>query len=236
MRHSRYNFDGQDEFCLIAEAESGGDAGPLRRILIVLPLFDEMNRMRRVLVSAMRALSEHGVTSFIPDLPGCNESNRKLADQDLESWRRAIATAALQFDATHIASIRGGVLIDDAPAHLPHWRLSGVKGSSLIKAMLRTRIAGDKEAGLSTTSENLIAMGRAGPLELAGSVIGSAMMASIQISEAVPLPSAIEVKLGNGEGEIKGSPLWLRTEPQDDAIMAASIAKNLDLWSASCGG
>ncbi len=111
MRHSGYVFARAEEYCLMA-----GDANASRRILIVPPLFDEMNRMRRVLVSAMRELADLGVCSILPDLPGCNESMARLVDQDLDKWRGAIAAVAEQLGATHIASIRGGVLIDNGSA------------------------------------------------------------------------------------------------------------------------
>ena len=87
-----------------------------RQILIVPPLFDEMNRVRRVLASAMRSLTERGVGSALIDLPGCNESLVRLEEQDLAIWRAAVLACAEQLGATHIASLRGGALIDDLPA------------------------------------------------------------------------------------------------------------------------
>jgi alpha-beta hydrolase superfamily lysophospholipase len=136
LRSFTYSFDGQDEYC------PGIDPGApkaLRRILLVAPLFDEMNRTRRLLVSTMRALADRGIASFLPDLPGTNESTAALADQYLTRWQAAIAVAAEQHGTTHIASIRGGALVDLASPYLPHWRLSPAKGSSLLKVMLRTQ-------------------------------------------------------------------------------------------------
>ncbi len=235
MHHSGYIFAGAEEYCLIA-----GDANASRRILIVPPLFDEMNRMRRVLVSVMRELADLGVCSILPDLPGCNESLALLVDQDLDKWRGAVAAAAEQLGATHIASIRGGALIDNSlidniPAGLPIWRLAPVKGGSLLKAMLRTRIAGDKETGISSNMESLIEQGCREPIELAGNMIGPDMLSSMQYAEAGPVAKLTVAALGEGADEVSGSALWLRAEPQDDPAMAASIAKQLYQWSASCG-
>ena len=230
MRHSGYVFARAEEYCLMA-----GDSNASRRILIVPPLFDEMNRMRRVLVSAMRGLADLGVCSILPDLPGCNESMARLVDQDLDKWRGAIAAVAEQLGATHIASIRGGVLIDNGSARLPHWRLSPVKGGSLLKAMLRTRIAGDKETGISSNMESLIEQGCREPIELAGNMIGPDMLSSMQYAEAEPLAKLTVTALGDGADEVSGRALWLRAEPQDDPAMATSIAEQLYHWSASCG-
>lgn len=221
-----YSFNGHDEFCLCF------GAGHTRQILIIPPLFDEMNRTRRMMVQAMRDLDARGVGSMLVDLPGCNESMAGLAEQSLDSWRAAVAACAEQLGATHIASLRGGALVDDAPA-LPHWRLAPAKGSSLLKTMIRTRIAGEKEAGKATTEAELMAAAETAPLELAGNLLGPEIVAQLATAEPAPLANLTERKLGE---DIAGSPLWLRAEPQDDAAMSASIAADLERWSASCGG
>lgn len=221
-----YNFNGHDEFCLCF------GAGHTRQIVIVPPLFDEMNRVRRMLAQAARDMERRGVGSMLIDLPGCNESMARLEEQSLEGWRLAVVACAEQLGATHIASLRGGALVDDGPA-LPHWRLAPAKGSSLLKTMIRTRIAGEKEAGKATTEAELMALAQAAPLELGGNLLGPAMVAQLATTEPAPLANLTERKLGE---DIAGSPLWLRAEPQDDATMSASIAADLDRWSASCGG
>jgi hypothetical protein len=221
-----YNYNGQSEFCL------GFGAGYNRQILIIPPLFDEMNRVRRMLAQAMRDLDARDVGSMLIDLPGCNESIAKLEEQSLDGWRAAVVACAAQLGATHIASLRGGALVDDGVS-LPHWRLAAVKGSSLLKTMIRTRIAGEKEAGKATSEAELMAAAKAAPLELGGNLLGPDMIAQLAIAEPVAVANLTERKLGE---DISGTPLWLRAEPQDDAAMSASIAADLDRWSASCGG
>jgi hypothetical protein len=222
-----YKPAGHDESCLSFGAENA------RQILIIPPLFDEMNRMRRVLASAMRDLVGQGVGSVLIDLPGCNESLAELREQDLEGWRLAVAACAQQLGATHIASFRGGALVDDGAEALPHWRLAPVKGSSLLKTMIRTRIAGEREAGKAVTEAQLMAQAQSEPIELGGNLLGPAMVAQLSNAEPAALASLTERKLGE---DIMGSPLWLRAEPQDDPVFAASIAADLDQWSTSCAG
>jgi hypothetical protein len=224
-QYRTYNFAGHDEICL------GFGAGLPRQILIIPPLFDEMNRVRRMLAQAMRQLDAHGIGSVLIDLPGCNESLAKLEAQSLDGWRGAVAACAEQLGATHIASLRGGALIDDGVA-LPHWRLAPAKGGSLLKTMIRTRIAGEREAGRAVTEAELMAAAERGPLELAGNRLGPAMVAQLANAQPGAVSNLTERKLGD---DITGSPLWLRAEPQDDAAMSASIAADLDRWSASCG-
>jgi hypothetical protein len=218
-----YAAAGRDELCL-----SFGGANS-RRILIIPPLFDEMNRVRRVLATAMRDLAERDVGSILIDLPGCNESLASLQDQSLSKWRDAVTACSEQLNVTHIASLRGGALIDDGKPELPHWRLAPVKGASLLKTMIRTRIAGEKEAGNVVTEGAILAQAEAAPVELAGNLLGPAMLAQLAVAEPVALPQLTERKLGE---DIMGAPLWLRAEPQDDAEFAANIAADLNRWSA----
>ncbi len=230
MLHSTYTINSYHEHILHASSVDSA-----RHIFIIPPLFDEMNRMRRVLVSVMRILAKRGISSALPDLPGCNESLANLADQDLDIWRDAISVAAQQLRVTHIVSIRGGALVDHGPADLPHWRLSPVKGGSLLKTMLRTRIASDKESGIATSMDGLLELGSAAPIDLAGNMLSPAMLASLHDSEPAPLINVMTAGLGDGTNDVSGSALWMRAEPQDDPHMAASIALRLEQWSASCG-
>ncbi len=224
--HLTYTFDGQNEYCL-----SFGDVAGARRILIIPPLFDEMNRVRRMLLEAMRALATRGCASLLPDLPGCNESAADISVQTIARWQDAMATIATELGATHVASVRGGALIDGA-IDLPHWRLAPVNGSSLLKTMLRTRIAADKEAGRTTTADHLMVEANTSPVDLSGYLLGHAMLESL--GNAIPhaLSDTSEVALA----DIEGSPLWLRAEPSDDSAMSAAIAADLDSWSAMCAG
>jgi hypothetical protein len=208
-------------------------AGAARQILFVPPLFDEMNKVRRMLVQAMRGLAERDIGSMLVDLPGCNESGADLWRQDRKSWTEAVGVAASQLGATHIASLRGGALVDHGAPALPHWRLAPAKGSSLLKTMIRARIAGDREAGRATTEAGLLAAAQQGPIELAGHRLGPDLVAALADALPETLPRLTVRALGQ---DVEGTPLWLRAEPQDDAAMSASIAADIDRWSPTCGG
>ncbi len=221
-----YTYGGQQEFCL-----SFGDVAASRNILIIPPLFDEMNRARHMLVEAMRGLAKRNIGSVLVDIPGCNESRADIAALTIERWRDAMAAAARELNVTHVASVRGGGLVDNM-IHLPHWRLAPVKGSSLLKTMLRTRIAADKEAGRTTTAEQLMTEAQASPLELSGYLLGHAMLDSLDRAVPVPVPDLREVSLS----DVEGSALWLRAEPSDNPAMSVAMAASLDAWSAACGG
>ena len=224
--HLSYIFGGYDEHVL-----AYGPQDTQLRILIVPPLFDEMNRTRAVLVGAMRELATRGIMTLLPDLPGCNESLAPIEQQTLAGWRDAVHACAEQRKASHMAAIRGGTLID-AAITLPRWRLAPVKGASLLKTLLRTRVAADKEAGKTSTTESLIAEASVnGWVELAGYRLGSDMLGELENSEPTDPAQTTIVQLGTGEGELWGKPVWLRAEPQEDPDMSAALAAALDLWS-----
>lgn len=222
-----YRHDGQDEHALCFAATAA------RRILIVPPIFDEMNRVRRMLVQSMRHVGERGVGTFLIDLPGCNESIAPLQVQSLSTWRNAVAAAAAAFGVTHVAALRGGALVDHGIPDLPHWRLAPAKGGGLLKTMIRTRIAGDREAGRTISAADLITAAQTAPIELAGNWLGTEMVTQLDEAEAVNLPDCMVRTLGS---DIGGTPLWLRAEPQDDGAMSVAIADDLVGWSGRCGG
>jgi len=224
MRHSTYGCNGLAEQLLVLGPEKAA-----ARILIIPPLFDEMNRMRHTLIEAMRLLADTDVATAIADLPGCNESCAALHEQSLTGWRNAAMAANKAFGATHIFSVRGGGLIDDGDPLLPILRLSPVKGKSLLNMMIRTRIAGDKESGITTTTQALDEQATTGPVELAGNAIGPAMWSDLNAAEPAALPAVTEIK----PADIGGSALWLRAEPQHSAEMAQGLASALHNWVAA---
>jgi hypothetical protein len=188
------------------------------RLLIVPALFDEANRMRRFTVEVMRRLDNAGVDSFLPDLPGCNESLQALDIQTPATWQAAVAAAAVHFRASHVLGIRGGVLL--LPEGLPGWRYAPINGASVLRQLLRARIVASREAGASETQESLLAEGLELGLELTGHRLGAPFLSEFQsltpsISHSV---SDIEQDMLGGGG------LWLRAEPGEDRAQADALA------------
>ena len=186
------------------------------RLLIVPALFEEASRMRRLTVEVMRRLDLAGIDCFLPDLPGCGESLAALETQTLSGWRIAIESAARHFCATHVFMVRGGGLL--VPHWLPGWRYASVKGSSLLRQMLRARIIASRESGVSETQEELLATGAG--LELAGYRLGAEFIAEFQLSEPQPSDKLSEIP----QELIGGGGLWLRAEPDEDRHQADSLA------------
>lgn len=201
--------DTAQEFALAFDSERP------HRLLIVPALFEEANRMRRLTVEVMRRLDAAGIDSFLPDLPGCNESLASLGAQTLETWRAAMAAAAGHFGVTHVLGIRGGTLLQP---DLPGWRYAPVKGANLLRQMLRARIMVSREAGLTETQEALLDAGSRDGLGLVGYRLGAELLQQLQT--AVPSVRTSEIS----QDMLGGGGLWLRAEPGEDRLQADALA------------
>jgi hypothetical protein len=188
------------------------------RLLICPAWFDEANKLRRFTVEVMRGLDAAGIDSFLPDLPGCNESLAPLSAQTLEGWRSAMAAAAQALGATHVLAIRAGALV--APANLPGWHYAAQNGPKLLRGMLRARTIAVREAGISETSEALLASGRNEGLTLGGWHLGAAMIRTLETAEPALGPTQQVI----AQTDLDGPGLWLRAEPDDDAEQVGRLA------------
>ncbi|WP_233996711.1 hypothetical protein [Porphyrobacter sp. CACIAM 03H1] len=194
------------------------DRGRTRRVLVCPAWFDEANKLRRFTVEVMRRLDGAGIDSLLPDLPGCNESTVPLQDQTLAGWSEAMAAAALSLGATHVLAIRAGALV--APTGLPGWHYAAQSGPRLLRGMIRARTIAAREAGITETSEGLMAEGRARGLVLGGWAIGPAMFAALESAEPALAPGQSDI----AQSQVGGPGLWLRAEPDEDAGQADRLA------------
>lgn len=229
LEYSSYEFQGNDELCLRVGRHHA------KSIILIPPLFDEMNRMRRMLVDVMRLLDSKGIGSALPDLPGTNESLFPQEQASLAVWRKAVADCSgILPECQHVASFRGGCLIDDFADDMPKWRLSPAKGNALLRTMMRTRMASDKEAGLATNMAQLADEAQQGAVNLAGNSISAAMFSELQ--HALPAllgnvrTAQLETSAHQGDIKLPGSALWLRAEPDEDLLLSGAIATDIASW------
>jgi hypothetical protein len=186
------------------------------RLLIVPALFDEANRLRRLTVEVMRRLDGAGIDSLLPDLPGCGESLRPLEAQTPAIWREAMTSAATHFAATHVLGVRGGALF--TPEGLPGWHYAPVKGSTILRQLIRARIVASRESGASETHDGLLEHGLAQGLELSGYAIGTAFLREFQ--PLTPAAGTVEIT----QDLVRGGGLWLRAQPGEDRAQADALA------------
>ncbi len=196
----------------------GFDRGRPVRILVLPAWFDEANKLRRFTVEVMRRLDRAGIDCLLPDLPGCNESAAPLEGQTLQGWRSYAEAAAASIGATHVLAIRTGALL--APAALPGWHYAPQWGAKLLRAMIRARTIAAREAGVSETSDQLLAIGRNEGLVLGGWHLSADMIAALERAEPVLAPGQHAI----AQTDIGGPGLWLRAEPDENRAQADTLA------------
>lgn len=197
-------------------------------MLVVPPLFDEANRMRRTLALTMRLLAERGIGSVLPDLPGQNDDPLPTEQATLALWRDALGDIAANLPRPFVvASWRGGALVDDAASGAAGWwRMAPQNGASILRAMVRTRIAGEREAGRSVTAAQLLVTDSM--LELGGNHLSKDMRNQLEASVPGDISPMRLVTIG--AGGLAGSALWLRAEPGEDRPMAQAMADDIADW------
>ena len=194
------------------------DRGRAVRVLILPALFDEANKLRRFTVELMRLLDQLEIDTFLPDLPGCNESLVPLSSVSLSAWQAAAASSQQSLGATHVLSIRGGALL--LPQAATGWAYAPVSGAKLLRSMIRARTISAREAGRSETSEELQQIGRTEGLTLAGWQIGAEMFGALETAE----PPASDALTVISQQEVGGAGLWLRAEPGEDSAQSEKLA------------
>jgi hypothetical protein len=227
---SQYSFSGNSEQYL-----HFGRKHP-RQILIIPPFFEEMNRTRWLLLAAMRTLDEARIGTILPDLPGQNESLVPDSGISIAMWGAALERLAAQSGVIidMVAAFRSGALLDGAVDCARRWRMSPEDGPDLLRQLVRTRLAADREAGLSTSKALLMAQARHDSIELAGVEMSPAL---IQELENARLPVHDEVRTVRLEGSaapadayLSGKPLWRQSEPEEDHWLAQQIAADMASW------
>lgn len=208
----------------------GPDDGP--QLLIVPPLFEELNRTRKLLSDTMRALAACGIAAHLPDLPGTGESETELADTDWADWRHAIDDAASACRASAVLAIRGGCLLDGGTASLPLMRFSPVEGKRLIRDLIRSRSLNDPDFG----SDAQKAVFTDGPTLLGGYPISAALACAVREAAIADAGSATTLRLDTEHGEadarLSGPPLWRRAEPSGSHELTQALSDAVREWIA----
>ena len=220
LRFDTYDWSGGREAML----RFGPDAGPI--VIAALPLFEEANRTRQFLVTILRALAVLGTGSVLPDLPGTGESIVVTGEVRLRDQRTAYIELAQQLGRnTYGISIRSGALFDTDAALAGRWQLSPQTGEDLLRELDRARVA-SRSAPANET-------------EYAGNTLSREMVADLR--DAIPVAGTgplrgVRLESDPREADVKyaASPLWRRSEPDNDTALAQILADDISHWIASC--
>ncbi len=220
LRFDTYDWSGGREAML----RFGPDTGPI--VIAALPLFEEANRTRQFLVTILRALAARGIGSVLPDFPGTGESIVVTGEARLRDQRTACTELAQQLGRnTYGISIRSGAIFDTNAALAGRWQLSAQTGEDLLRELGRTRVASraarasETEYGGNTLSREVLA-----DLRDATSYAGDGRLRGVRLESD---PRDADVKYA-------ASPLWRRSEPDNDTALAQILADDISHWIASC--
>jgi len=126
---------------------------PQRAVLILPPFAEELNKSRRMLSLAARALQSAGIEVLLIDLFGTGDSGGDFGDATLAVWRDDLRRGAAWLAARGVArldvlAVRGGaLLLEDLapPPGVDHGRVvlwqPVTSGRLLIAQFLRLRVA-----------------------------------------------------------------------------------------------
>jgi len=215
-RSPRVHPYGDGEFMLAY----GPQDGP--QILILQPLFEEMNRCRAMIAGVCRALAGQTIGCWLPDLPGTGESLRALDAVAWEDWLAAVeAGAATIREETGTPpvtlAIRGGALLDHraGPKRL---RLAPTTGRSLLSDLRRSALASGSD-----------------PAHPAGYTLSPALTEALSAAEPSTVGDIRTLRLISddrpADHRIAGTPLWRRPEPATDPDMAAVLVDEISSWA-----
>lgn len=193
----------------------GPTTGPV--IVGALPLFEEANRTRSFLVTILRALADRGIGSVLPDLPGTGESLIPTERLHIANLRAAFAAAARTAGRrAYAVSIRSGALLDGTIMVAGRWHLAPQTGPELLRELSRVRTAGNGD-------------------DFAGNRLAPEFLAELDDSE---LEAARTVRLDSdpkdADARYPGTPLWRRTEPDNDPDLATLLADDIAAWIHAC--
>lgn len=195
----------------------GPENGP--SVLVVEPLFEERNRMRRLIAQMARLLAQRGIRAIVPDLPGCGESLTDISDVSFADLSDAVASALTMFDPATVAAFRGGALLVPAKTNIPCWQFAPETGARVARDLRRTESAGG--TGL-----------------FAGHPLTEQFLTSLSHAELQPAAKMRIVRLESdaaaADVKFAGPSLWRWAEPGQDTMLATALAADLADWVERC--
>jgi len=196
--------------------------GTARRLLIIPPLFEEMNRSRAFLANVGRELASLNIATLLPDLPGTGDCGRALEHICWQEWQEALHALVRAEKPDHILAMRGGALLAQH-LHVPRDDFAPVKSGQIIwRALARARMVMEQESGHRLSQAELESSSAQGQTLLcAGYALNPLMVRGLQQAH-ITQPAKQTWHL-NADG-LEGPPIWLQAEPLAAPDMAQRLA------------
>ncbi len=147
-----------------------GAAPVTRRVLVIAPFGEEMNKCRRLLAQLCRALAARGADVWLPDLYGTGDSEGDFSEASWSDWQNDVigvdaeaAAAVGALPVVYLALRSGALLLGQIHARLPQFSGATVmlwqpvlEGSRYLAQFLRLRVMASRLAGQDESQQQLM--------------------------------------------------------------------------------
>lgn len=211
-------------------------AGAPTRLFLLPPLFEEMNRSRRLLALVCARLAVAGIESWLPDLPATGDHEAPCAEASWSRWWSAVAALGEHLAPLHLLAVRGGALFADAvPQARSLYRFAPPQsGAKQVRDLLRTAAA--SEDGTPVTALEA-ASARGETIEAAGYSLPPALVAALMVAtlpaHAAPTRTTALTPGAGLDALFHGPLVWRQAEPLDAAPLATALSDDIATWLAS---
>lgn len=217
-----------------------------RGVVVHVPAFaEEMNKSRRQVALAARALAEAGFAVVVPDLYGCGDSSGDFGEATWERWQRDVGEigrwAAARFGGPlWLWGLRAGALLavsvaDSFPgSHLLLWQ-PVASGKLYLTQFLRLKVANDAlaEAAARAGTKEIQARLMAGNTEeIAGYGLSPAMARGLDQVELV-LPAGFSGRVAWIEAAAVAVPELM---PRSQSLIADWRGRGISLAARAVNG
>lgn len=197
-------------------------------VLILQPLFEEANRMRRTLALMARALDRNAVGVVMPDLPGMGEhavGAEQVGIRDVDTALKSLIDAlATDGRPVLVAGFRAACLFDTLPGAAANWRFAPEPGDRLVRTLMRTETPEDSSDTQAFVNGQLVSRTLLDDLS------------RITLHDPQRLRTLrLSTDRAAADRHVEASPLWRHAEPGEDPALAKLFAEDIRNWAETCG-
>lgn len=204
-------------------------------VLFIPPFAEELNKSRRMLALAARALNGCGYATVLPDLYGTGDSAGDFKDADWDGWlddlRATLSWIESRHDEpVHLLALRAGALLGSrligasalqSPT-LVLWN-PVIHGQQVVTQFLRLRMAGMLGmAGGENTRELRDRLATGESLEIAGYTLSSGLAHGLDAATLAPDPAALP-----------GRVVWLEVSSREEPVLTPVSQRAVTDWEAA---
>ena len=210
--------------------------GPARAAVVHLHAFaEEMNKSRRMVALASRALAEAGCAVLQIDLAGCGDSSGEFSEASWDGWCTDALDAARWLAERHAAPLwlwghRAGCLLAaqaarqlEDPCHLLFWQPT-VNGKAVLQQFLRLKAAAQMQSGAGSGAVQALkqALAEGQAVEIAGYELGAAVAQRLEQASLEPPTAREAARLA-----------WLEVTQREPAALLPASVPALAKWRAA---